>query len=331
MDTDSQIICGNALDVLATLPSGSAHCCVTSPPYFGLRRYSNDCNEIGAEATYPEYIDNLVGVFREVRRVLRDDGTLWLVLGDCYATGAGKVGRCPGGGYQGATWAKKGPSTPANRLPQPKLKPKDLIGIPWRVAFALQDEGWYLRSDVVWQKRNPVPESIRDRPTRSHEFVFLLSKSKRYYYDYIAVREPATTIHNNGVRDSGGTINPNQGKRQPKFGGTKYPGAAGSATYSGNEYTPNGFRNRRDVWTVTTSRTREKHFATFPPDLIRPCIIAGCPPGGVVLDPFFGAGTTGLVAIQEGRRFIGIDLNPDYCRIAEERIAAARAQETAHV
>jgi len=307
------ILCGDALEVLRTIPDESVHCCVTSPPYWGLRDYGVD-GQLGLEATPEEYVARLVEVFREVRRVLRDDGTLWLNLGDSYATGAGKVGDCPSGGKQGARWRGEGskhdygigPVSQPNRMPIRGLKPKDLVGIPWRVAFALQADGWYLRSDIIWAKTCCMPESVRDRPTKAHEYIFLLSKNKRYYYNCEAIKEPAQ----------------DWGARDRKPGSAFVDGTTGRSPQSGGNDCDFAFsgRNKRSVWTVTPKPFPDAHFAVYPPDLIRPCILAGCPPGGTVLDPFFGAGTTGLVAKQEGRHYIGIELNPDYVTMAEERI-----------
>jgi DNA modification methylase len=297
---------GDTRERLRDLDAGSAQTCVTSPPYWGLRDYGV-AGQIGMEATFPEYVDALVGVFREVRRVLRDDGTLWLNLGDCYATGGGKVGACPGGGAQGAAWAERGAMTQANRMPQPGLKPKDLVGIPWRVAFALQGDGWWLRSDVIWQKPNPMPSSVADRPTPAHEYVFLLTKSERYHYDAAAIAEPAVSDHPSG----------NGFKREARLSYRDEVGARGND----EPWTAvGGTRNRRTVWTIPTQPFAEAHFATMPPALAEPCILAGAPVSGVVLDPFGGAGTTALVARRLGRRFVHIELNPDYLAIARRRV-----------
>lgn len=250
---------------------GCAHTCVTSPPYFGLRDYGH-AGQIGLEDGLEEYVDQLVQVFREVWRVLRDDGTLWLNLGDSYA-GAGLGG---GTQKQGIRAYPKGNTvqarTGARRVGN--LKPKDLMGVPWRVAFALQDDGWFLRSDVIWHKPNPMPESIKDRPTKAHEYLFLFAKSERYFYDADAIKGQTT-------------------------------------------------RNKRSVWTVTTKPYKGAHFATYPPELIEPCILAGSTEGGTVLDPFTGSGTTGAVAIKHGRRFIGTELNPEYGELARERMTRA--------
>jgi DNA modification methylase len=334
------------------MPDESVNCCVTSPPYFGLRDYGV-AGQVGLERTYPEYIDRIVEVFREVRRVLRVDGTLWLNLGDSYATGAGKVGECPGGGEQGERWrgagpkdqdtkrsAPRGPMTQANRLPQPSLKPKDLMMIPARVAIALQEDGWYLRSDVIWHKPNPMPESVTDRPTKAHEYLFLLTKSERYYYDSDAIREPFATdpkenyperakITGRGEQASNTACpgTPQQSKsggfppKQSQLGKRTYTGfnARWDAAEEGGTL-PLG-RNKRTVWTVCTQPFPEAHFAVYPPSLIEPCILAGSPEGGTVLDPFTGSGTTGVVALRHGRSFLGIELNPTYAAMARRRIA----------
>jgi DNA modification methylase len=337
----SQIIVGDCREVLATLPAGSIHTCTTSPPYFGLRDYGTatweggepecdhapevaprasrpasgltggkatvdvstiargDCrrcgavrtdSQLGLETTPAEYVAALVETFREVRRTLRDDGTLWLNLGDSYAAAKGAA---PDG-----------------------LKPKDLIGIPWAVAFALRADGWYLRSDVIWAKPNPMPESVRDRPTKAHEYVFLLAKAPRYYYDAAAIREafadarmgnPGTYRKTSETERSG--INTDRGD-------LGFVGAGGG--WSGGA--ARGGRNKRSVWTVAPRPFPGAHFATFPPELIEPCVLAGSPEGGTVLDPFAGAGTTGLVARRHGRDFVGIELNEAYAAMARERI-----------
>lgn len=304
-----QIIQGDALEVLREMPDQSAHCCITSPPYWGLRDYGVD-GQLGLEKTPEEYVAKLVEVFREVWRVLRDDGTLWLVLGDSYASGKGSCHN-PGGGKDslGKTRKEEG-SHPLNRgnisdLHKSGLKPKDLVGIPWRVAFALQADGWWLRSDIIWAKPNPMPESVRDRPTKSHEHIFLLTKSAQYYYDAEAIRELA---QNWGTRDRTNGKYHNDGTGlQPHRGLEKDTNPAG--------------RNKRDVWTVATKPFPDAHYAVYPPELIRPCILAGCPLGGVVLDPFMGAGTTGLVVKQEGRHYVGIELDPEWAVKAQARIA----------
>jgi DNA modification methylase len=305
---------GDCLDALRRLPAGSVDCCVTSPPYYGLRDYGV-AGQIGLEKTPAEYVARLVAVFGEVRRVLSDRGTLWLNLGDSYATGGGAVGRAPGGGDQGERFIRGGMiNTQPNRMPLPGLKPKDLIGIPWRVAFALQADGWYLRSEVIWHKPNPMPESVRDRPTKSHEQVFLLSKAGRYHYDADAVREAAS-------QPAGLPRLTGQKKQSGANAGGRYQSDLRSSHLGTNQGNP--WRNRRSVWTVATKPCPEAHFAVMPEKLVEPCILAGCPAGGTVLDPFTGAGTVGLVAVRHGRAFVGVELNPSYLKIARRRIAAA--------
>ena len=284
---------------------GCAHMCVTSPPYFGLRDYGH-AGQIGLEGNIEDFVNELVGVFREVRRVLRDDGTLWLNLGDSYA-GAGLGGGTQNQGIHAYPEANTVQSrTGARRVGN--LKPKDLMGVPWRVAFALQDDGWFLRSDIIWHKTNPMPESVRDRPTKAHEYLFLLSKSERYFYDADAIKERATRSKAwNKVRHC------HDGTR----GGAGHLGASIPWVSDGQG------RNKRSVWTVTTKPYKGAHFATYPPELIEPCILAGSPEGGTVLDPFTGSGTTGAVAIKHGRRFIGTELNPEYGDLARERMTRA--------
>jgi DNA modification methylase len=299
---------GDCLALLRQLPADSVDCVVTSPPYWGLRDYGVS-GQLGLERTPEEYVTRLTVVFAEVRRILRPTGTLWLNLGDCYATGAGKVGVCPGGGAQGERW--KGPATQPNRLPLVGLQPKNLVGIPWRVAFALQADGWYLRSDIVWAKPNAVPESIKDRPTRAHEHVFLLAKSRHYFYDGDAVREPAVSTHGSGSCY----------RRPERIKFRDKRGARGSMT----PWQPTPYRRRRSVWTIQTRPFRGAHFATFPPALVEPCILAGCPAGGLVLDPFGGSGTVGEVAARLGRQWMLFDLNPEYAQMARSRIASATA------
>jgi DNA modification methylase len=291
------IIVGDCLESLRGLDEKTVQTCVTSPPYYGLRDYGVD-GQVGLEQTPEEYVAKLVAVFSEVRRVLKGDGTLWLNLGDSYAasqTGHGQTMRPKSRSLSIQATGKKVP---------PGLKPKDLIGIPWRVAFALQSDGWYLRSDIIWHKPNPMPESVTDRPTKAHEYLFLLSKSERYYYDHEAVTEP--TVKRAGF----------EGSARGYGGADRNDG--GRHDYGGRVQ---GTRNRRSVWTVTTQPYRGAHFATFPPKLIEPCILAGSRPDDIVLDPFGGAGTTGLVASRHGRRCVLLELNPKYAQLARERLA----------
>lgn len=298
-----KIIIADTPDGLRQLPDQSVHTIVTSPPYWGLRDYGIE-GQIGLEETPGEYVERLVEIFREARRVLRDDGTLWLNLGDSY-NGSGGAG----GDYAAGGLGEGQPRYPGRSVGA--LKPKDLVGIPWRVAFALQADGWWLRSDIIWAKPNPMPESVRDRPTKAHEYIFMLAKSQRYYYDQDAIREPHS--------GDWGNPRPNPGYYVPGSKGPKGTSGRGYKTLHIGH--PKG-RNKRTVWTVPTKPFKGAHFAVFPPDLIRPCILAGCPPGGIVLDPFFGSGTVGVVARQEGRHYIGIELNPGYAQLAKERIAS---------
>lgn len=401
---------GDALTILRPMVTGSVNCCVTSPPYWGLRDYGippsvwggdpfcdhiwqdaswradrwGECDDdtpgqkqrtnagslghrgdlkkqsvcakcsawlgcLGLEPTPGLYVDHLVELFREVRRVLRDDGVLWLNLGDSYAND-GKWGGKTGGKHADALHGE-----PIGRTRRDSgLKPKDLVGVPWRCAFALQADGWYLRSDIIWAKPAPMPESVTDRPTRSHEYIFLLAKSEKYYCDMESVKEPSVSDHPSGNgyrREARLTYADENGPRgsdeqwQPKsWNGSKFDGQRDLAIHPNVGRKPrtarvhgnlpgrddhgaacNGpgqeFRNLRDVWNIGSQPYPEAHFATFPPKLIEPCVIAGCPAGGIILDPFAGAGTTGLVAKKHGRKFIGIELNPAYVAMAEKRLA----------
>ena len=387
-----RIMHGDCMDVLPTLPAGSVNCCVTSPPYWGLRDYGipgliwakpadgahgdaegaektcgHDWGDVvkrnrggpqgktgqrstrdtsaqdavasvptgafcrrcgawrgvfGMEPTPELYVAHAVAVFREVRRVLRDDGSLWINLGDSYATGAGAVGECPGGGEQGKWWKgersgypgkhgyRVGPMTQPNRMPIAGLKPKDLCGIPWRVALALQEDGWFLRCDIIWHKPNPMPESVTDRPTKAHEYVFLLAKAERYYYDADAIAEPA--IYGEPLRC---------GKMRESVNRLGFSGKTNALPGREAFRAITEVRNKRSVWTIPTRPFSGAHFAVFPPDLVRPCILAGCPMGGTVLDPFGGSGTVGLVAEEEGRNSILCELNPAYVAMARRRTA----------
>lgn len=344
------ILTGDCRKVLQTLPAASIHCCVTSPPYWGLRDYGHT-RQIGLERSPHQYVQNMVAVFREVRRGLTDDGTLWLNLGDSYAGGKGTCFN-PGGGKSSLGKDRKRAGVlPLDRLNKSTLavsglKPKDLVGIPWRVALALQADGWWLRSDIVWAKPNPMPESVTDRPTKSHEYLFLLAKSSRYYYDAEAIMEPvqsgpsdvrkmleqkdridakhlqtdpgplAAANHRTriGTKRAVGGYDPSHGKARPGR-----DGGPGQDRRSDEPRTVTLLRNKRDVWVVGTATYRGAHFATFPPALIAPCILAGCPKGGVVLDPFAGSGTTGAVASAHGRRALLIELNPEYAKLAQDR------------
>lgn len=302
-----EILGGDALETLKTLPDESVHTCVTSPPYYGLRDYGV-AGQIGLEESVEEYIGALVSVFREVRRVLRPDGTLWLNIGDSYATRSGA---------QAPKNTRNSNGHTEKRVPV-GYKYKDLMGIPWELAFALRADGWYLRDDIIWHKTNAMPEAVTDRPTRAHEYIFLFSKGPRYYYDAKAIAELCGKKGNARSFRGGGAYT----------GHTSFQNDASTDREThGNADNPSGTRNKRDVWSVATARFKEAHYATFPPELIRPCILAGCPLGGTVLDPFFGSGTTGLVALQEERNAIGIELNPDYIAIARKRIHTALIEE----
>ena len=355
-----QIYQGDCLEVLKTFEDNSIDCCVTSPPYYALRDYGVD-GQIGLEETPEKYIERLTEVFMEVHRVLKPNGTLWLNIGDSYAgnCSVASTGRC-------------GMGKPRERIDHrvfDGIKPKDLIGIPWMLAFSLRNAGWYLRQDIIWHKGNPMPESVKDRCTKSHEYIFLMSKSKKYYFDYEAIQEEA---------------NPNYMSKNIRFGGNKYGDNDDSLfqIYSGNVYEPkmkvrtqnNGYskagghrdnsggvgdyskhghtkncqydgqvpntlkredgikdevffvRNKRDVWSINVKPNKEAHFATYPQELVSPCILAGCPEGGVVLDPFMGSGTTGIVANKLGRHYVGIELNPEYVEMAERRIGLEKSQ-----
>lgn len=282
---NATILQGDCLDVLSTLPDQSVHCCVTSPPYWGLRDYGCQ-GQLGLEETPEEYVSKMVQAFRQVRRVLRDDGTLWLNLGDSYGSAGGDT-------YTGFNKRWNGTGGPESkqdnalngvksRKPKTGNRPKNLIGIPWRVAFALQADGWYLRQDLIWHKPNAMPESVKDRCTKAHEYVFLLSKQEQYHFD-------AKLIMQDGVECQK--------------------------------------RNRRSVWTISSKPFKGAHFATMPPDLVEPCILAGCPEGGVVLDPFAGSGTVPLVAVDLGRNAIGIELNPEYVQMINQRLDQSANQK----
>ncbi|WLI49289.1 site-specific DNA-methyltransferase [Pseudomonas sp. FP833] len=340
-----RVLIGDCIESMRTLQDQSVSTCVTSPPYYGLRDYGM-AGQIGLEETPAEFIARLVEVFREVRRVLRNDGTVWVNMGDTYASIAG--GYASGGSagkHDIVSQATRGAVLRGKRrLPPMGLKQKDLMGIPWRLAFALQDDGWYLRQDIIWSKPNPMPESTKDRCTKSHEYLFLLSKSPRYYYDQDAIKEPVALSsitrlaqdleqQRGSDRVPGKTNGPMKAvrskrdsfKRDDSKREQPIPGQSLGTHRPDREESdwPLDTRNKRSVWTVPTQGFKGAHFATFPPDLIRPCILAGAPLGSVVLDPFGGAGTTAVVAMQEGRKSILCELNPEYAAMAERRIAAA--------
>lgn len=291
----NKIFCGNALDILKALPTESVNMCVTSPPYYGLRDYGVEA-QIGNEQTPYEYIQNLLIVFEEVKRVLKPDGTLWVNIADSYAANNKKFKLPPNKDFSAVPKLWHG------------IKQKDMIGVPWLLAFSLRENGWYLRSDIIWHKKNCMPESVKDRPSKCYEHIFLLSKSPQYYYDYDAVREPVAdssiAIYKRGVSDKTKYKDRKQGIFMPRDK-TNFP----------------DMRNRRDVWSVATNSAHiSGHFAVYPEKLIEPCILAGSKVGDIVLDPFFGSGTTGVVALKNGRKYIGIDINPDYCKTAQKRI-----------
>ena len=359
----NKIYVGDNIDTLKTLPDESVNCCITSPPYYGLRDYGTgkwvggdpDCphrrmskysentatghaqpelagnvgdaiyktvcplcgavredKQVGLEETPEEYIARLVSIFREVRRVLKPEGTLWVNIGDSYSA-SGKGRGADGQVHSSSLSAKQGTNIGSTTGTLQKhvienCKPKDLIGIPWMLAFALRDDGWYLRQDIIWHKPNPMPESVMDRCTKSHEYIFLLSKSSRYYFDCEAIQEPTTTF-DTVVRD----------RETTKLNAVEGRSHMGGLTT--NAYT---MRHKRDVWTVNPSTFKGAHFATFPQQLVEPMILAGCPVGGVVLDPFMGAGTVALVAKKHNRQYVGCELNPEYVKLAEQRIESVQ-------
>ena len=292
----------DALSALSTMQDGSVDCIVTSPPYYGLRDYGVK-GQIGLEDTPQQYIERLKSVFKECRKVLKDSGTLWVNIGDSY-WGSGSRGYDFTGKFTEVSEVQAGSKGTIDLSNIPKLvgnkdgyKNKDLIGIPWMLAFALRNDGWYLRQDIIWAKPNPMPESVKDRCVKSHEYIFLLTKKRQYWFDYKAIQEDAVC------------------KEDRRAGGGGGDSHAQMSFVKISEK-----RNKRDVWEVSTSPFKGAHFATFPKELITPCILAGCPKGGTVLDPFFGSGTTGVVAIETGRHFVGIELNPEYVKIAQDRI-----------
>lgn len=355
-----RLIEGDAREMLATLPDQSVHCCVTSPPYFGLRDYGV-AGQMGLEETPEAFVAGMVAVFREVRRVLRDDGTLWINIGDSYAGARagpqGLSGQMADRSVAAARCREAGPEAIARGKRDAKrwgggnnphgngIKPKDLIGIPWMLAFALRADGWHLRQDIIWSKPNPMPESVRDRCTKAHEYLFLLSKGPRYHYDLAAIAEPISAasiarLQQDVEQQAGSGRVPGKtngrmkavraSRNRPTFRGGSYVGNASfdndgpMKSCGGDVIRDSDTRNRRSVWEIATQPFKEAHFATFPPALVEPCILAGCPAGGTVLDPFFGAGTTGLVADRLQRRCIGIELNPAYADIARRRLADDR-------
>ena len=362
-----RILHGDCRDVLLTLPNESVHCCVTSPPYFGLRDYDvppTDWPEVifklfsgmpemtvpamscchGLESDPYSFIAHEVLIFREVRRILRDDGTLWLNIGDSYASAGGQSPQS-GKLFKGRARQRENICI-SQRGQYAGIKSKDLMGIPWMLAFALRADGWFLRQDIIWSKPNPMPESVTDRCTKAHEYMFLLTKSARYYFDADAIKEPLASASIAQLSQPGldaqhgsdrvpGKTNGNmkavraKGNRKTFRGGGVYTAGQSfdndsSATNDsiGNAPNESDVRNKRSVWSVATRPFKEAHFATFPPALVEPCILAGCPVGGTVLDPFGGAGTTGLVAERLQRNSILIELNHGSVNIARNRIVA---------
>jgi len=327
-----QILIGDVIDKLTTLADESVHCVVTSPPYWGLRDYGVE-GQIGLEPTPALFLAKMVEVFHEVRRVLRKDGTCWVNMGDSYNAGTSARRKAPTTGVDVGGWNDAEIDGGA-RVNMSGLKLKDLCGMPWRLAFALQDDGWYLRQDIIWSKPNPMPESVTDRCTKAHEYLFLLTKSARYFYDAEAIKEPAGGWNGSEFHDGKNLItHPNVGKVRSPAGWKTGAGSHGSVHEDGREQAITyaeidpSKRNKRSVWEIATEAFPEAHFATFPRKLVEPCIRAGCPPGGTVLDPFNGSGTTGLVAIAERCSYIGIELNPEYAAMSERRLKAASAQE----
>jgi DNA modification methylase len=299
-----EIIQGDSIELLKKLEEGSINTCITSPPYWGLRDYNGESKQLGMEDTPEKFVENLVNVFKEVKRVLRDDGTVWLNLGDSYARTGGDSSK------KGRHWddRENNPNTGHNRYAKDiGLKQKNLVGIPWRVAFALQADGWYLRQDIIWHKPNPMPESVRDRCTKAHEYIFLLSKSPKYYCDMELIREPIKESNKGFImaraRTAQGALG---GKNKHNMERRNYKEIKGA--------------NKRSVWKVSTKPFKGAHFATFPKDLIEPCVLAGCPEGGTVLDPFGGSGTTGIVAANNNRNAILLELNQEYIDLAKARI-----------
>ena len=344
MEFINKIFHGQAKECLRSLPDSIVDTCVTSPPYWGLRDYGVD-GQLGQEPTPELYVNNLVSVFQDVRRILKDDGTLWLNLGDSYG-GSGKGSAThPESNWKYKQGTNKGAHNKGiNNYSSDKIKPKDLVGIPWMVAFALRADGWYLRQDIIWNKPNPMPESVKDRCTKSHEYIFLLSKSKKYYYDYEAIKQPLKDasiarliqdIENQegSSRVQGKTngkmkaVRPSTKRKGDQTDNDVSMGLNGSSFKNHNNYLKedgsllHGTKaNKKSVWTQVTKPFKEAHFATFPQELIVDCIKAGCPEGGIVLDPFMGAGTTAIVSQKLNRNYLGVELNGKYISIADNRL-----------
>lgn len=339
------ILVGDCREILKTIASDSVHCVVTSPPYWRLRDYGV-ANQVGQEASPEKFVTELVEIFREVRRVLRPDGSLWLNLGDSYVSsggthdgrsdnqpgvGANQVWRNGSGRADGIVDGRGQRNRNGNTVSN--MKPKDLVGIPWRVALALQADGWWLRQDIIWSKPNPMPESVQDRCTKAHEYIFMLTKSAKYYYDADAIAEDAIysgvtgqdasgykNAANFSGKNSGGNLVRGEKPDKQRGHGRRHDGFNDRWDKMEKAEQCSGKRNKRSVWNVATKPFPEAHFATFPPELIQPCVLAGCPKGGLVLDPFGGAGTTGLVADRNERSAMLIELNPEYAAMAEKRL-----------
>lgn len=313
---------GDCRDILKDIPDESINCCVTSPPYFGLRDFGHD-KQIGLEDTPEEFVLQLVEVFRDIRRTLKNDGTLWLNLGDSYTGYKANTGDTEYTGFAGRPSHKTG-------WQFQDLKPKNLLGMPWRVAFALQADGWYLRQDIIWHKPNPMPESVKDRCTKAHEYIFLFSKSPRYYFDQDSILEPCSPatharLSQKNLKDQAGSTRSHGGKRHNgpmKATGRKFDPAKGNKnneSFDGAMAIMPEKRNKRSVWTITTQPYKGSHFATFPLALVEPCILAGCPEEGTVLDPFGGSGTVGEFCRKNNRNAVLIELNPEYEQLINER------------
>lgn len=303
-----QILIGDCRETMKSIDDNSINCCVTSPPYFGLRDYNNE-NQIGLETSLDEYIENITTVFDEIHRVLKSSGSLWLNLGDSYDGNNSRTskGRAGYGAEREGTFKRGGDG----------LKNKDLIGVPWRVALALQSRGWYLRQDIIWNKGNPMPESVTDRCTKAHEYIFLLTKSPKYYYDAESIKEPCSQENLD-----------DHARRTKKMNKSDHGGERPDLNRNRDDYIPSdGMRNKRSVWNVNTRPYPGAHFAVFPPDLIKPCILAGCPEGGTVIDPFGGSGTTAGVAINYGRDAIMCELNPEYAGLIDARVKSIQPEQ----
>jgi len=309
---ESTLYHGSAVDVLSELPPQSIDCCVTSPPYFKLRDYQT-AGQIGNESTFQEYVESIVDVFREVKRVLRDDGTVWLNLGDTYTRNGGTDRKVSKTARTGNTRNTLKAMSSRKSIPPDGMRSKNLIGIPWRVAFALQSDGWNLRQDIVWHKTNCLPESVTDRCVKSHEYIFLLSKSEKYYFNHVAIKEDAVKGSAGSKFNTGKTGIHQLGRSSEKPRKKSVDGQLK--------------RNRRSVWSIPTKPYKGGHFATFPPALIEPCILAGSRLSGTVLDPFAGSSTTGEVAMNHKRKYIGIEINEAYCNLSIERICKAISEK----